>query len=241
MTIRRYLVGKAVRNRLLDLPEGPRDWVFTGADSLTQALEQSGFAPGPGDRVRIARRGRLEENRLRIEETPEARIEDELALADLGIHALAMDENGHLIDPFGGEEQLQEGLLRHASPWFAHQPAQVLSLAVTGAELARWGFHVAHGTYGLLKRMARDGRLATLPRARVVEAMDAALEQDRPGEFFRILHRCGALAVLLPELDACFGDASSHGKFHLPAPLDGLDALAVGERKALLAPWMSSD
>ncbi len=240
MTIRRYLVGKAVRNRLLDLPEGPRDWVFTGADSLPQALGQSGFTPAPGDRVWLARRGRLEENTLRIEETPEAGIEDELALADLGIHALAMDENGHLIDPFGGEEQLQEGLLRHASPWFAHQPAHVLSLAVTGAELARWGFHVAHGTYGLLKRMARDGRLATLPRAHVVEAMDSALEMERPGEFFRILHRCGALAVLLPELDARFEDAPSHGKHHLPDPLARLDALETDKRKQVLAPWLQA-
>ena len=240
MTIRRYLVGKAVRNRLLDLPEGPRDWVFTGAGSLAQALGQSGFTPGPEDRVRIARRGTAVDGVLHIEETPDATIEDELALADLGIHALAMDENGHLIDPFGGEEQLRDGLLRHASPWFAHQPAHVLSLAVTGAELARWGFHVAHGTYGLLKRMARDDRLATLSRARVVEAMNAALEQDRPGEFFRILHRCGALAVLLPELDACFEDAPSHGKYHLPDPLARLDALETDKRKQVLAPWLQA-
>ncbi|RMG57487.1 MAG: multifunctional CCA tRNA nucleotidyl transferase/2'3'-cyclic phosphodiesterase/2'nucleotidase/phosphatase, partial [Gammaproteobacteria bacterium] len=154
MSIRRHLVGRALRNRLLDLPQGPREWVFTGAESLTRALQESGFQPAAEDQPRLARRGRIEQGRLYLETGPEVRIEDELALAPLTIDALAEDESGRLIDPHGGREHLDEGLLRHPSPLFGHDILNLLRVALAGAELRQWGFRLAHGTHGLMKRMA---------------------------------------------------------------------------------------
>mgnify|MGYP006288800345 CR=1 FL=1 len=241
----RYEVGVGLRNALLGLPVTRREWTVVGAGPA--ALAARGYRPVPpgdavyqdpdGHRVRLAVREVPEaDGSLSAVRSPDVTIEEDLAHRDLTIHALARDPWGTLVDPYGGEEDLHAGFLRHVTPAYARHPEYLLSTAVAAAELARWGFRIAHGTHGLMKRMAADGAAEGLSPPRRREALEAALAAPRPSELFRVLHRCGALARLAPEVDAWFGEAATHGA---PAPealtaLDG-DARDPEARRAQLS------
>ena len=159
-------------------------------------------------------------------------LKDELAHWDLSIHAMAMDDAGNLIDPYGGQQDLEEGLLRHTSPAFSSKPENILSIAVTGAELAHWGFRIAHGTYGLLKKMASKGIQEQLTIEQKHSALTQALAAERPAEFFRILHRCGALRGISKEVNALFDESDSHKNQQLPELISMLNNkdLAIEEK-----------
>ena len=207
-----YLVGGAVRDRLLGLPVVDRDWVVVGA--TPEDMVAQGFEPLPGDFPVFRHPDTGEEYALARRETktgsgyhgfsvetgPDVTLEEDLARRDLTINAMAEDEQGNVIDPFDGREDLDLGLLRHVTPAWVEDPVRMLRIARFAARFAPWGFRVAHGTHGLMKKMAASGELAHLQGARVRQEMEKALMTDRPWRFFQVLHACGALEQLFPVL-----------------------------------------
>ena len=207
-----YLVGGAVRDRLLGLPVVDRDWVVVGATPADMVAQ--GFEPLPGDFPVFRHPETGEEYALARRETktgsgyhgfsvetgPEVTLEEDLARRDLTINAMAEDEQGNIIDPFNGREDLDLGLLRHVTPAWVEDPVRMLRIARFAARFAPWGFRVTHGTHGLMKKMVASGELAHLQGARVRQEMEKALMTDGPWRFFQVLHGCGALEQLLPGL-----------------------------------------
>ncbi|MEJ2592815.1 MAG: hypothetical protein P8178_15730 [Candidatus Thiodiazotropha sp.] len=216
-----YLVGGAVRDRLLDLPVSERDWVVVGA-TPEQMLEQ-GFRradadfpvflhPQTGEEYALARtevKTGPGYKGFAVESGPQVTLEQDLLRRDLTINALAMDEAGELIDPCGGRDDLENGLLRHITPAFSEDPVRLLRVARFAAKLGRWGFRVAHGTHGLMQKMAASPDLANLRAERVWRELVRAMGEPQPWRFFEVLHRCGALARLMPPLDRLMGDPAA--------------------------------
>jgi tRNA nucleotidyltransferase (CCA-adding enzyme) len=217
-----YLVGGAVRDRLLKLPVVERDWVVVGATEQ-QMLEQ-GYRrldadfpvflhPETGEEYALARREVKTGSGykgFRIEVDPDITLQQDLVRRDLTINALAMDEAGNLIDICGGREDLDNGLLRHITPAFSEDPVRLLRIARFAAKLGQWGFRVAHGTHGLMKTMAASPDLASLKVERIWRELARAMSETQPWRFFEVLHRCGALARLMPSLDRVMGDPAAH-------------------------------
>ncbi len=207
-----YLVGGAVRDRLLGLPVVDRDWVVVGATPAYMLAQ--GFQPLPGDfpvfrhpetgeEYALARRetktGRGYHG-FSVETGPDVTLEEDLSRRDLTINAMAEDEQGVIIDPFHGREDLDQGLLRHVSSAWVEDPVRILRIARFAARFDPWGFRVAHGTHGLMKQMVASGELDSLQGVRVRQEMEKALETERPWRFFQVLHASGALDVLFPAL-----------------------------------------
>ncbi len=217
-----YLVGGALRDRLLNLPVRDRDWVVTGA--TRDRMLALGFRavdaefpvfihPDTGDEYALARRETKTGPGYKgftVEAGPEVSLEEDLIRRDLTINALAEDESGLLIDPFGGRDDLDDGVLRHISPAFVEDPVRLLRVARFAARLGRWGFRVAHGTHKLLQRVADSGELDALHPERVWREMKQALAEDQPWRFFEVLQRCGALIHLIPQLDRVLLPVTGH-------------------------------
>jgi len=172
---------------------------------------------------------------------PAVTLEEDLARRDLTINAMARGEDGRLIDPFGGAEDLREGVLRHVGPAFAEDPLRVLRVARFAAQ---FGFAVAPGTEALMRSIAARGELATLTGERVWQELSRALMTARPSRFFAVLRSCGALSQLFPEVDALFGprrragrDPDADAGIHCLQALDGVAAAAapLAIRYAVLA------
>ncbi len=230
-----YLVGGAVRDQLLDLPVRDRDWVVVGA-TPQQMLEAGYLQPDPRFPVFLHPQTREEYalartevktgpgyRGFRFECHPGITLEQDLQRRDLTINAMARSPQGELIDPFGGARDLHEGVLRHVSPAFVEDPLRLLRTARFAARLGRQGFHVSHGTFRLLKQMARGGELETLPAERLWVEMRDALASEQPWRFFRLIHHCGALPALMPPLAARWGEpAPAHGMEAAPADLERL-------------------
>jgi tRNA nucleotidyltransferase (CCA-adding enzyme) len=220
--MKHYLVGGAVRDRLLDLPVRDRDWVVTGATEaemealgfIRQAVDFPVFLhPETGEEYALARCETKTAPGYRgfsVDCGPQVTLEQDLRRRDLTINAMAEDEEGRLIDPFDGRKDLEQGVLRHVTPAFAEDPVRLLRTARFAARLGRWGFRVSHGTQTLLREMVADGELAALTGERIWREMRAALGEDQPWRFFQVLKRCGALAQLLPALDRAFPPADAH-------------------------------
>jgi tRNA nucleotidyltransferase (CCA-adding enzyme) len=231
-----YLVGGAVRDQLLDIPVRERDWVVVGATE--QAMLAAGYRradnefpvflhPETGEEYALARTERKTGPGYRGFEVyagPDVTLEQDLLRRDLTINALAQDEAGQLIDVCDGREDLDEGLLRHITPAFSEDPLRLLRVARFAAKLGQWGFRVAHGTYGLMKKMAACEDLQHLTAERVQVEMWKALAEPQPWRFFEVLHRCGALARLIPELAEVMGGQDSH------QAAQGVDAMAALKR-----------
>ncbi len=210
--IRIYLVGGAVRDRLLGLPVVDRDWLVVGATPADMVAQ--GFEPLPGDfpvfrhpetgeEYALARRETKTSSGYHgfsVETGPDVTLEEDLARRDLTINAMAEDAEGGIIDPFGGRDDLDQGLLRHVTPAWVEDPVRMLRIARFAARFAPWGFRVAHGTHGLMKKMVASGELAHLQGPRVRQEMEKALMTERPWRFFQVLHACGALELLFPAL-----------------------------------------
>ena len=232
--MRVYLVGGAVRDALLGLPVSERDWVVTGAtesEMLSAGFERVDAAfpvflhPQTGEEYALARREKKVGPGYKgfvVEAGPRVMLEEDLARRDLTVNAMARDEQGVLIDPHGGRADLQEGLLRHVTPAFVEDPVRLLRVARFAARLGRWGFRVSHGTFALMKRMAASDDLAALQPERVWLEMRRALDEPQPWRFFEVLHFCGALRALVPELEAALGAAPPHRDTGLPGPLAAL-------------------
>lgn len=241
-----YLVGGAVRDRLLGLPVGDRDFVVVGA--TPESMVAAGFRPVGVDFPVFLHPTTAEEYALARTErksgrgykgfafhaAPEVTLEQDLARRDLTINAIAEDAEGRLVDPYGGVRDLEARVLRHVSPAFIEDPLRVLRVARFAARFAPLGFSVAPETMALMREIAESGELEHLVPERVFVEMRKTLEGPRPGVFLRVLRDTGALAVLLPELDRLYG-TPQRPEFH-PEVDAGLHQEMVSDMAARLAP-----
>jgi tRNA nucleotidyltransferase (CCA-adding enzyme) len=212
-----YLVGGAVRDRLLGRPVNERDYVVVGAtaeEMLRRGFQRVGkdfpvfLHPETKDEYALARTERKTApgyHGFVVHAEPEVTLEQDLLRRDLTVNALAEDPQGRLIDPHGGLADLQARVLRHVSPAFAEDPVRILRLARFAARYADLGFRVADETLALMRDMVSAGEVDALVPERVWQEMARALMEDRPSRFFEVLRDCGALARLLPELDRLWG------------------------------------
>jgi tRNA nucleotidyltransferase (CCA-adding enzyme) len=212
-----YLVGGAVRDRLLGLPVGERDWVVVGA--RPEELERQGYLQvGKEFPVFLHPESREEYALARTERkvgpgykgfvtqfSPDVTLEDDLKRRDLTINAIAEDADGSLVDPFGGQRDLEARVLRHVSDAFVEDPVRVLRLARFAARFANLGFTVAPETRDLMKRIVAAGEMDALVPERVWKETQRALDEARPDVFFETLRGCGALKTVFPEVDALYG------------------------------------
>jgi tRNA nucleotidyltransferase (CCA-adding enzyme) len=216
-TMRVYLVGGAVRDRLLGLAVRERDWVVVGA--TPEELVRLGYQPVGREFPVFLHPSTHEEYALAREErkvgpgyrgfttqfAPTVTLEEDLRRRDLTINAMAEDENGALIDPYGGRADLPARLLRHVSEAFVEDPVRILRVARFAARFAELGFRVADETLALMRRIVDAGEARTLVPERVWQETERALAEAHPDAFFETLRACGALAVIFPEIDALFG------------------------------------
>jgi len=212
-----YLVGGAVRDRLLGREVSERDWVVVGA--TPGELERAGFIPVGRDFPVFLHPKTKEEHALaRLERkvapgyrgfttefSADVKLEDDLRRRDLTINAMAQDGNGNIIDPYGGQRDLEARLLRHVSEAFAEDPVRILRVARFAARYAPLGFHVADETLALMRQMVADGEAGALVAERVWTETEKALGEPCPDVFISVLRDCGALKVVYPEIDALFG------------------------------------
>lgn len=212
-----YLVGGAVRDRLLCLPVDESDYVVVGA--TPQEMQRRGFTqvgrdfpvflhPETKDEYALARTERKSApgyHGFEVHASPTVTLEQDLARRDLTINALAEDWDGRIIDPFGGVADLKARVLRHVSPAFVEDPVRILRVARFAARFAELGFRVADETMALMRDMVTAGEVDALVPERVWQEMAKALSESRPSRFFTVLRACGALARLLPELDRLWG------------------------------------
>ena len=212
-----YLVGGAVRDQLLGVPWDEHDWVVVGA--TPEQLLQQGFRPVGQDfpvflhpqtseeyaLARTERKSGQGYGGFTFHATPEVTLEEDLQRRDLTINAMAMGAEGAIIDPYGGQQDIQKRLLRHVSPAFAEDPLRVLRVARFAARYAPLGFRVADETLELMRELAESGELQALTAERSWKEISRALMESRPDVFIRVLRDCGALAELLPEVDCLFG------------------------------------
>lgn len=217
MEYRVYLVGGAVRDELLGLVPRENDWVVVGGqaeDLLDQGYRQVGASfpvflhPETSEEYALARRERKDGHGYHgftVEFHPEVSLEEDLLRRDLTVNAMARDDSGHIIDPYGGLEDLENRVLRHVSPAFREDPLRVLRVARFAARLAPLGFTVHPSTMQLMREMTASGELGHLVPERVWTEIAGAMASARPGVFVDVLHECGALSILMPEVDALFG------------------------------------
>jgi tRNA nucleotidyltransferase (CCA-adding enzyme) len=241
-----YLVGGAVRDKLLGLPVQDRDYVVVG--STPEEMVAKGFKPVGADfpvflhpetkeeyaLARTERKSGHGYKGFKVYAAPDVTLEDDLRRRDLTINAMAEDEQGQLIDPFKGAEDLRNGVLRHVSPAFAEDPVRILRVARFAARYAKWGFHVAHSTNKLMREMVESGEVDHLVAERVWTELERALGEARPSRFFETLRGCGVLQRLFPEIDALFGVPQPEK--HHPEADTGVHIMLVLDAAAQLSP-----
>ncbi len=212
-----YLVGGAVRDQLLGLPIHERDWVVVGAEpdtllNLNYRQVGRGFPvflhPETQEEYALART----EKKLgagyygfTCDTNSKVTLEEDLARRDLTINAMAMDSDGHLIDPYQGQQDIRRKLLRHVSAAFVEDPVRVLRVARFMARLQPLGFELASETRVLIQQMVRAGELEHLVAERVWQEWQQSLQEKNSMAFITTLRACGALRVILPEIDRLFG------------------------------------
>lgn len=221
--MRIYLVGGAVRDKLLGLPAKEHDWVVVGA--TPEQMEVEGYKrvdttfpvfahPETGEEYALARtesKTRPGHKGFDVYAGPDVTLEADLKRRDLTINAIAQADNGALVDPFDGQRDLNARLLKHVSPAFIEDPLRVLRIARFAARLAPYRFRVAKETFSLLTEMAHEGELSTLSPNRVWKELDLSLSEPDAVCFFDVLYRCGALATLIPELDHAIAQSCDDG------------------------------
>ncbi|CNI72817.1 multifunctional CCA addition/repair protein [Yersinia mollaretii] len=212
-----YLVGGAVRDNLLNLPVTEQDWVVVGATPeqlLAQGYQQVGkdfpvfLHPVSHEEYALARTERKSGQGytgFTCYAAPDVTLEEDLLRRDLTINAIARSDDGELIDPYHGRQDLENRVLRHVSEAFGEDPLRVLRVARFAARFAHLGFSVAPETQSLMAAMARSGELSALTPERVWKETEKALKTQSPQVYFQVLRDCDALAVLFPEIDRLFG------------------------------------
>jgi tRNA nucleotidyltransferase (CCA-adding enzyme) len=234
-SMRTYRVGGCVRDALLGRPSADEDFVVVGA--TPEEMVARGFRPvgrdfpvfidpATGAEYALARTERKSGrgyHGFTFHASPDVTLEEDLGRRDLTINAMAQDESGRLIDPFGGERDLRAGVLRHVGPAFAEDPLRVLRVARFAA---RFGFRVAPETAALLRRIVESGELTDLAAERVWQELARGLMETRPSPMFDVLRASGALAAVLPEVEKLFGKAAPR-----PPSGQGEDAGAAALRR----------
>ncbi|WP_243078926.1 multifunctional CCA addition/repair protein [Pantoea sp. MQR6] len=212
-----FLVGGAVRDALLNLPVKDKDWVVVGATPeamLEQGYQQVGrdfpvfLHPKSREEYALARTERKNGTGYTGFVTwsaPDVTLEQDLQRRDLTINAIARDEEGRLFDPYHGQRDIAERLLRHVSMAFNEDPLRVLRVARFAARFAHLNFRIADETQALMRAMVESGELADLTAERVWKETEKALTTRNPQVYFQVLRDCGALKVLFPEIDNLFG------------------------------------
>ncbi|TXF13468.1 multifunctional CCA addition/repair protein [Pelomicrobium methylotrophicum] len=209
-----YQVGGSVRDELLGLPVQDRDYVVVGA--TPEEMERRGFRPVGKDfpvflhpetheeyaLARTERKVARGYKGFEIYASPDVTLEQDLARRDLTINAIAKDEEGRIIDPFGGVADLKAGILRHVGPAFVEDPVRILRVARFAA---RFDFQVAPETLALMREMVASGEVDHLVPERVWQELARGLMEKKPSRLFHVLRECGALKRILPEVDALFG------------------------------------
>ncbi|HIW07695.1 MAG TPA: multifunctional CCA addition/repair protein [Candidatus Ignatzschineria merdigallinarum] len=220
-----YLVGGAVRDKLLKHPYHEHDWVVVGA--TPELLTNAGYLlvgkdfpvflhPETKEEYALARSERKVAKGYQGFEVcadPSITLEEDLLRRDLTINAIAEDADGNLIDPYGGVQDIDNRILRHVSDAFIEDPVRVLRLARFYARYHQYGFTIAEETKALIKIMIQSGELEALTAERVFQELNKALGEASPQEFFNALREVGALEVLFPEVEALFGVPQT-AKYH---------------------------
>ncbi len=239
-----YIVGGAVRDRLLGLPVKDRDWVVVGAtpeQMLAHGFRQVGkdfpvflhpqtheeYAP-----ARTERKTAPGYKGFAVHAAPDVTLEDDLIRRDLTINAMAETEDGTLVDPYGGALDLERRVLRHVSPAFAEDPLRILRVARFAARFEPLGFLVAEETLLMMRTIVEAGEIEALVPERVWQETERALAESRPSAYFEVLHACGALAVIAPEIDRLWGVPQSPE--HHPEVDTGVHTMMVLESAAQL-------
>ncbi|SEO42301.1 metal dependent phosphohydrolase [Nitrosospira multiformis] len=209
-----YLVGGSVRDEILGLPVTDHDYVVVGVSP--EEMVHLGFRPVGKDfpvflhpqsqeQYALARTERKVSRGYKgfeVYASPEVTLQEDLARRDLTINAIAKDEHGNIIDPFGGIADLEAGVLRHIGPAFTEDPVRVLR---TARFAARFGFHIAPETLALMNEMVHNGEVDALVPERVWQELARGLMEHHPSRMFYALRDCGALTRIMPEVDALFG------------------------------------
>ena len=241
-----YLVGGAIRDRLLGLAPGDSDWVVVGAsqeEMLERGYKPVGrdfpvfLHPQTGEEYALARTERKSGRGYRgfvVDADPSVTIEEDLQRRDFTLNAIAEDGNGNLIDPYGGARDIQARVLRHVGPAFVEDPLRVLRAGRFMARLAPMGFTIADETLELMRDIAASGELDALVPERIWQELRKALRSPKPSAFLSTLRAADALAVVLPELDALYG-VPQRAEFH-PEVDTGIHQQLVSDMAATLAP-----
>ena len=239
-----YLVGGAVRDRLLNLADDntEKDWVVVGAspeEMLDLGYRQVGkefpvfLHPGTQEEYALARLERKVAagyKGFEFDTSKVVTLEQDLSRRDLTINAMA-EKNGELVDPFNGQEDLDKGLLRHVSSAFSEDPVRILRVARFAARFKSFGFKVAHETHQLMKDMVSSGEVDALTPERVFKELEKSLAYKTPSAFFKVLSACGAYERVFTPL-AISAHQSHDNAFEL------LDTLKTDQPQLKFCIWL---
>ncbi len=240
-----YLVGGAVRDRLLGRPVSERDYVVVGAtpdELVAQGFRPVGkdfpvfLHPRTGEQYALARTERKTGPGyygFATRFSPDVTLEEDLVRRDLTVNAMAEDEHGEIVDPHGGRRDLEARVLRHVSEAFVEDPLRVLRVARFATRFAPLGFTVAPETLDLMCRIVASGEVASLVPERIWVETERALGEANPVVYFEVLRACGALDAVFPEIAALFG-IPQPAKWH-PEIDTGVHTLQVLDVAAELA------
>jgi tRNA nucleotidyltransferase (CCA-adding enzyme) len=237
-----YLVGGAVRDKLLGIKVYDKDWLVLG--QTPKQMATAGFIPVGNDfpvfihpisgeeyaLARTERKTSIGYQGFEFNTSPDIGLEEDLHRRDLTINAMAEDSQGVLHDPYNGKQDLENKLLRHVSPAFVEDPVRVLRIARFAAKL---GFEVAPETMNLMQTMVENGEVDALTAERVWQETEKALISAQPSRFFSVLKDCGALAKIFPEIENLFGIPQT-AKYH-PEIDSGIHTLMVLDQATKLS------
>jgi tRNA nucleotidyltransferase (CCA-adding enzyme) len=216
-TRKTYLVGGAVRDALMGVEAAERDWVVVGStpeEMLERGFKQVGASfpvflhPRTGEEYALARTEKKQGHGyhgFNVDFHPGVTLQEDLQRRDLTINAIAQDEEGRLVDPYGGQRDVENKVLRHVSDAFVEDPLRVLRVARFAARFNGLGFRVHESTLALMREITESGELQYLAAERIWREIEMALKTAQPSVFISTLRDCGALEVLLPEVNCLFG------------------------------------
>jgi len=240
-----FLVGGAVRDTLLNYPVIEKDWVVIG--ETPESMVRQGFQPvgkdfpvflhpQTHDEYALARTERKTAPGYKgftVHASPEISLEQDLIRRDLTINAMAMDEQGEIVDPYNGQQDLNNRIFRHVSPAFSEDPVRILRIARFAARYSHLGFSIADETQQLMKQMVKNGETDHLVAERVWAELVKALSEKTPSAFFYTLKECNALKSIFPEIEQLFGIPQPE-KYH-PEIDTGLHSLLSLDQACLLS------
>ena len=243
-----YLVGGAVRDQLLGIADEntEKDWVVVGSSSdemLDLGYRQVGRSfpvflhPGTQEEYALARVERKISKGYKgfeFDTSKTVTLEQDLSRRDLTVNAIAQTKDGELVDPFNGQEDLDNGLLRHVSDAFSEDPVRVLRVARFAARFKPFGFKVAHATHQLMKQMVNSGEVDALTPERVFKELEKSLSYDTPSTFLNVLLACDAY-------DRVFSALKSRDKQSHENPFESLDNLETDVMHIKFAVWLKDE